>query len=121
MTVQDLAPGRIARVRSRQYLIEDVVPPPGPAQDTLVRLSCLEDDAQGERLEVLWEREIDARVVGASSWEAISQRGFDDPRRFSAYLHTLKWNCVTSTNPKPARTFRRTCPGRTIASTCGPV
>jgi ERCC4-related helicase len=60
----------------------------------------LEDDARGQQLEVFWEREVDARLVGASSWESVAQRGFDDPQYFSAYLHALRWNCVTSTNPK---------------------
>ena len=92
--------GRIAHVRSRPYLIEEVVPPPAPGQDTLVRMSCLADDAQGVPLEVLWEREVDAHVMGASTWEAVTKRGFDDPKLFSAYLHTLRWNCVTSTDPK---------------------
>ncbi len=96
----ELQAGRIAHVRSRPYLIEEVVPPPAPGQDTLVRLSCLADDAQGDPLEVLWEREVDARLMGASTWEAVAQRGFDDPKLFSAYLHTLRWNCVTSTDPK---------------------
>jgi len=54
-------PGRVVKVRSRRYLVEAVE----PARDThweqtLVDLSCLEDDAQGERLSVLWEREADA-------------------------------------------------------------
>ena len=102
-----IAAGQIARVRcgsrrkaSRQYLIEEVVPKPSSNQDTLVRLSCLEDDALGEALEVLWERELDAVVLGATSWSEIANRGFDNPRLFSAYLHTLRWNCVTSTDPK---------------------
>lgn len=42
--------GDIVRVRSRQYLVEGVDLPPQPGDSTLVRLSCLEDDAQGERL-----------------------------------------------------------------------
>lgn len=54
----------------------------------------------GEALEVLWERELDAIVLGATSWSEIANRGFDNPRLFSAYLHTLRWNCVTSTEPK---------------------
>jgi hypothetical protein len=88
-------------VRSRQYLVEDVVPPPAPGQSTLVRLSCLADDALGERLEVLWEHEVDAQVRdGKAAWEIVSKRGFDDPRLFSAYLNTLRWNCVTATDPK---------------------
>ncbi|MBN4003311.1 MAG: DEAD/DEAH box helicase [Nostoc sp. LPT] len=92
--------GQIVRVRSRQYLVEEVVSKPSPEQDTKVSLSCLEDDALGESLEVLWEREIDAKIVGATSWESIANRGFDNPRLFSAYLHTLRWNCVTSTDAK---------------------
>src|SRR5262249_44994221 len=34
------------------------------------------------------------------AWDSISTRGFDPPRLFSAYLHTLRWNCVTATDPK---------------------
>ncbi|WP_371416146.1 DISARM system SNF2-like helicase DrmD [Aphanizomenon sp. UHCC 0183] len=96
----DIVTGQIVRVRSRQYLVEEVVPKPSPEQDTKVSLSCLEDDALGESLEVLWEREIDAKIVGVTSWESIANRGFDHPRLFSAYLHTLRWNCVTSTDAK---------------------
>ncbi|MDX2096432.1 MAG: DISARM system SNF2-like helicase DrmD, partial [Leptolyngbyaceae cyanobacterium bins.59] len=95
-----LQPGQIIRVRSRQYLVEDVIPPVSLSGDTRVRLACLEDDAQGEALEVFWEREVDASVIESASWESVAQRGFDNPRYFSAYLHALRWNCVTSTDPK---------------------
>ncbi len=95
-----LSPGRIARVRQRLYLVEGVLPPPHPADCTLVRLSCVDDDAQGQQVEVLWEKEIDAELVDAEAWQSIAQRGFDEQRLFAAYLHTLRWNCVTSTNPK---------------------
>ena len=92
--------GDIVRVRSRQYVVEGVDLPPQPTDSTLVRLSCLEDDAQGDHLEVLWEREIDARLLREPDWERIASRGFDLPRLFSAYLHTLRWNCVTATDAK---------------------
>ena len=62
-------------------------------------LACLDDDANGQITEVFWEREVDARILGQSTWETIGQRGFDDPRVFSSYLHTLQWNCVTATDP----------------------
>ncbi len=93
-------PGQIVRVRSRQYLVEDVIAPSSPPGDMRVRLACLEDDAKGDALEVFWEREIDAQTLEAASWEAVANRGFDDPRYFSAYLHALRWNCVTSTDAK---------------------
>lgn len=92
--------GQIARVRQRRYLVEELVAPPRPGDSTLVRLSCVDDDNQGEPLEVLWEREIDAEVLSGDSWDAIAQKGFDQPKLFAAYLNTLKWNCVTSTDPR---------------------
>jgi superfamily II DNA or RNA helicase len=82
------------------YLVEGTVPPRSAADSTLVRLSCVDDDAQGQQLEVLWEKEIDAEVLRGEAWEAIAKRGFDEQRVFAAYLHTLRWNCVTSTDPR---------------------
>ena len=70
-------------VRSRQYLVDDVSPAgEGHAPelgDTLVRLHCVEDDALGEPLEVLWEREVDARRLGRAAWEEVGRRG--EPER----------------------------------------
>jgi superfamily II DNA or RNA helicase len=93
-------PGRIAQVRQRLYLIEQVVPAPSAGDTTLVRLSCVDDDAQGQPLEVLWEKELDAEVMTGEAWDAIAQRGFDSPSLFAAYLNTLRWNCVTATDPR---------------------
>ena len=93
-------PGQIARVRQRLYLVEQTVPPPNPGDSTLVALSCVDDDAQGQRLELLWEREIDREIKTGEAWEAVAKRGFDPPRLFAAYLKTLRWNCVTATNPR---------------------
>jgi hypothetical protein len=60
-----LEAGQIVRVRSRQYLVEEVTAPDPahPKGDTAVRLACLDDDAQGQELQVFWEREIDAEVI----------------------------------------------------------
>lgn len=95
-----LEPGTLVKVRSRQYLVEEVTRAPIPGDQTLVRLSCIDDDSQGAPLEVLWEKEVDRQVIEASSWRDIAKRGFDPPTQFSAYLHTLRWNLVTSTNPR---------------------
>ena len=99
MTVCSPEPGRIALVRQRRYLVENVTPPPSPDDATLVDLSCLDDDAQGEPLSVLWEHELDARVLEDDGWSAVAEKGFDDPALFAAYLRTLSWNCVTATDP----------------------
>ena len=90
--------GEIVRIRSRQFLVEDVRPEAGA--QTLVSLSCVDDDAQGDRLRVLWEREPDAKVLRSTAWDVVSRKGFDEPRRMAAYLHAQRWNCVTATDPE---------------------
>ncbi len=92
-------PGAIVRVRQRLYLVEDVSSAPRPGDATVVRMSCVDDDAQGQALDVLWELELDAEIVRAESWESLVTREFDPPDQFGAYLNTLRWNCVTSTDP----------------------
>ena len=56
-------PGQIVRVRQRQYLVEEVTAPAASGDAMLVGLSCLDDDAQGQELAVLWELELDAEVL----------------------------------------------------------
>ena len=98
-STERLAPGRIARIRQRTYLVEQVIKPKRAADSTLVRLSCVDDDNQGQPLEVLWEKEINPEIMTGEAWEAVASKGFDEARIFSAYFNTLKWNCVTSTDP----------------------
>lgn len=93
------SPGRLARVRSRRYLIEAVAPPETSGRDTLVSLSCIDDDAPGEQRRVLWEKEVDAEVLLEEGWGRIGERGFDAPGLFSACLNTVRWNTVTATDP----------------------
>lgn len=93
-------PGQIARVRQRLYLVEKTTPPPRSGDSPLVSLSCVDDDAQGQRLDVLWDREIDPEILTGEAWDLIAKRGFDPSKLFAAYLNTLKWNCVTSTDPR---------------------
>src|SRR5213595_2453190 len=97
----DLPPriGEIVRVRSRRYLVEEVSAPPTPGDDTLVRLSCLEDDAEGEDLQVLWVREVDAERIAEADWSKLTKGEFDPVKFFAAYYRTLRWNTVTSTDP----------------------
>jgi SNF2 family DNA or RNA helicase len=92
--------GQVVAVRQRLYLVERVVGPVKSGDSTLVELSCVDDDAQGQQLEVLWEGELDGHILTGEDWAAIASRGFDPPKRFGAYLNTLRWNCVTSTDAK---------------------
>jgi len=92
-------PGDLVQVRSRRWLVEEVVAPASPGQSALVRLACADDDAQGQVLEVWWDYEIDRRILEEEGWRDLAARGFDEPRQFAAFLHTLRWNCITATDP----------------------
>ena len=90
--------GQVVRVRTRTWLVEGIESSSGCG--TLLSLACLDDDAQGQKLEVVWELELDPQILDSEAWQSIGQRGFDQPRHFAAYVHTLRWNCVTATDPK---------------------
>ncbi|NUQ72866.1 MAG: DEAD/DEAH box helicase family protein [Polyangiaceae bacterium] len=89
--------GDIALVRQRQHLVEDVIAPGEPNEATRVDLVCLDDDAQGNRLSVLWELELGAKVLQPEAEGLGAVASLDSPRRFAAYFHALKWSSVTAT------------------------
>ena len=91
-------PGQIVRVRSRTWLVEDVEQ--DPCYGSTVSLACLDDDAQGEQISVNWDLELDRRILSEEAWNSIGRKGFDPPRQFAAFLNTLRWNCVTATDPR---------------------
>jgi len=91
------SPGDIVHVRSRHYVVENAS---SEAHGLVVDLACLDDDAQGDRLQAIWELELDARVITEEAWDAIGQRGFDPQDHFAAFFNTLRWHCVTSTDPR---------------------
>lgn len=91
--------GELVQVRSRRWLVEEVIQPAVVGQSPLVRLACADDDAQGQTLEVYWDYEIDRRILEDEGWADLAAKGFDSPRQFAAFFHTLRWNCVTATDP----------------------
>ena len=91
--------GELVQIRSRRWLVEEVVAPEIPGRSPFVRLACADDDAQGQSLEVFWDYELDRRILEEEGWRDLGEKGFDPPRRFGAFLHTLRWNCITATDP----------------------
>ncbi|MGO8975611.1 MAG: DISARM system SNF2-like helicase DrmD [Steroidobacteraceae bacterium] len=91
--------GDLVRIRSRRWLVEDVVRGKKIGQSPLVRLACADDDAHGQSLEVFWEYELDRQILEEEGWQDLAAKGFDAPRQFAAFLHTLRWNCITATDP----------------------
>jgi superfamily II DNA or RNA helicase len=89
-------PGDIVRIRTRTYLVESVE----QGIDPIVSGACLDDDAQGGTLEVVWNLELDTEILGKDVWKTTGRNGFDPKRHFAAYIHTVRWNCVTATDPR---------------------
>ena len=93
------AAGELVQVRSRRWLVEEVVPPETVGESSLIRLACADDDAQGQSLSVFWDYELDRLILEDEGWTDLAAKGFDSPRQFAAFLHTLRWHCVTATDP----------------------
>ena len=91
--------GELVQVRARRWLVEEVTEPPVPGNSPIVRLACADDDAQGQSLDVFWDYELDRRILEEDGWKDLAAKGFDTPPQFAAFLHTLRWNCVTATDP----------------------
>jgi hypothetical protein len=51
--------GELVLVRSRRWLVDEVIEAKSPGQTCIALLSCADDDAQGQTLEVLWDYELD--------------------------------------------------------------
>ena len=62
-------------------------------------MACVDDDNQGQALEVFWDYEPDRLIIQDEGWADLASKGFDQPRQFAAFLNTLRWNCTTATDP----------------------
>lgn len=91
--------GELVQVRSRRWLVEEIVTTQEPGDSAVVRLACADDDAQGQALDVFWNCEPDRLILEEEGWADLAAKGFDSPAMFAAFLHTLRWNCVTATDP----------------------
>ena len=91
--------GDLVRVRTRRWLVEEVKDPGKEGHSPVVRLACVDDDNQGQALDVFWNYELDRHILRDDGWRALAANGFDEPRMFAAFLHTLRWGCVTATDP----------------------
>lgn len=60
-TSATIEPGSFVELRGRPWLVENIK---GDTNDRqTLNLSCISDDAQGERLEILWNLKIGAVVL----------------------------------------------------------
>src|ERR1700730_9073602 len=86
--------GSFVQRRGRPRLVEELR---GDGTDLeTIGLSCIADDAQGERLEVLWGAEIGAAVLDEDGWRNVGQGLPDRPEVLAAHLRTIRWRSATA-------------------------
>jgi len=76
--------GELVQVRSRRWLVDEVIEPKSPGQTCVARLSCADDDAQGQSLEVLWDYELDRLILEEEGCADLATKGFDPSGRITA-------------------------------------
>lgn len=86
-------------VRSCQWLVENVAAPEEKGHSALAQLARTAA-AQGCSLEVYRAYELDRQIPQEKNWESLAAHGSVPPRQFAAFLHTLRWSCVTATAPR---------------------
>jgi len=83
--------GQLVQVRNRHYVVLDVDEHVDNGRlSRKLRLECLDDDALGDELEVIWEREVAAEVYDTSYLPRPD--AFDALDTFSAYILALRWS-----------------------------
>lgn len=96
-------PGQLVEVRGRRFVATNIRAsniPDSPLQQGikkpqhLVTISCIEDDALGEELQVIWELEVGAFVYEKMDLPFPSD--FDTPERLAAFLDAVHWGAASS-------------------------
>jgi SNF2 family DNA or RNA helicase len=86
--------GSFVELRGRPWLVEALQ---GKADDLeTLSLSCIADDAQGERIEVLWDAEIGATVLDEDGWRSVGTGLPDRAEVLAAHLRAIRWRSATA-------------------------
>ena len=89
-----IEPGSFVELRGRPWLVEEIQ---GEANDLqTLNLSCISDDAQGERLEILWDAEIGAVVLDEDGWRNVGAGLPDRAEVLAAHLRAIRWRSATA-------------------------
>lgn len=89
-------PGIFVRARGRTWLIESI---DGKSRELAhQRVICVDDDAQGEMLELCLNAELSVELPSADPWSDLVEGGLNDSDVLSAHLNAVKWNSATATD-----------------------
>jgi hypothetical protein len=63
--------GKLALQTSNFLGLQYHIRAPETVFSTMVRLICVDDDAQGQPLEVIWELELEKKIIDREAWKSI--------------------------------------------------
>ncbi len=98
--------GQLVQARNRHFLVLHVAEYRGDGQYMhVIELECLDDDALGDELRLVWEREIGAAIFSTSQLPRRDQ--WDPIGPFDGYVAALRWstNSVVEGPPLTAPFF----------------
>ncbi|MBA1231448.1 DEAD/DEAH box helicase [Pseudomonas viridiflava] len=83
--------GQIVKLRHKIWAVTAVNKTKTLPNQTIhrVALECLSDDALGESIQVIWEREIAPSIIESTSLPSITAH--DDPELFDAFIRSMQW------------------------------
>lgn len=88
--------GDFVEARGRRWLVDHVF----PGHPERLRMICIDDDAQGETVEVNFAAEIAARRVSEDGWQTLAASLPDDPITLGAHLRAIRWRTASAADRK---------------------
>jgi len=98
LNISTPAPGQLAIVRRRPFVISEVFPSALSTKSTRVRMTSVDDDGQPEDLEVVWELEPGASLRETSQLPTPDR--YDEPETLAAFLDAVRWGTVSQADDK---------------------
>jgi hypothetical protein len=95
--VARVLPGSFLRTRSKTWIVEDCQT---VGQIPTLDLVCVEDDSQGETLQIAIAPEIGAQILDPNDWSPLYQTSFEGPERLGAYLRATEWRTASAADRK---------------------
>lgn len=90
----NIVPGTFVEVRGKLWLVEALLGDDGGLPT--LGLSCISDDAHGERLDVLWDPETARRVLDEDRWANVGVGCPDSAEVLAAHIRAIRWRPATA-------------------------
>ena len=89
-------PGQLVECRRAQWIVSEVdsTPMERGGNQSLVRLSSIDEDALGREIEVVWEIEPGAKIIERAGLPEITAQ--DDGETLGSFLDAVRWGAATN-------------------------